>query len=86
MLGRIALQKHFVQNPVRPLFHFAKALGVRTRLRVAFEAGQTVLERELPNLPRNLDIAHATRATAGLLPPFCQLVDMPGRLCPRREE
>lgn len=86
MLGRIALQKHFVQNPVRPLFHFAKALGVRTRLRVAFEAGQTVLETELPNPRRNSDIARATRVTAGLLPPFCQLADMPGRLCPRREE
>ena len=87
MLGRIALQKHFVQNPVRPLFNFAKALGVRTRLRVAFEAGQTVLETELPNRRRrNSDIARATRVTDGLLRRFCQLVDMPGRLCPRREE
>ncbi len=86
MPGHIALQEHFVQNPVRPVFHFAKAFGVRTRLRVASEPGQTVLERELINRWRNLDIARATRATAGLLRRFCQLVDMPGRLCPRREE
>jgi hypothetical protein len=86
MPGRIALQKHFVQNPVRPWFHFAKALGVRMRLRVAFEAGQTVLERELPNRRHNSGSARATRATAGLLRRFCQLVDMPGRLCPGREE
>ena len=87
MLGRIALQKHFVQNPVRPLFNFAKALGVRTRLRVAFEAGQTVLETELlTRRRRNSGSARATRVTAGLLLPFCRLADMPGRLCSRREE
>ena len=86
MLGRTALQKHFVQNPVRPLFHFAKALGVRTRLRVAFEAGQTVLERELPNPRRNSGIARVARAIAGLLRRFCRLADMPARLCRAREE
>ena len=86
MLGRIALQKHFVQNPVRPLFHFAKALGVHTRLRVAFEAGQTVRETELPSPRRSWDIARATRVTAARLRRFCLLVDTTARLCPRREE
>ena len=82
-----------MQNPVGPLFHFAKASGVRTacppvcgRLRVAFEAGQTVLERELPTLRRNLDIARVARVIADLLRRFCLLADMPGRLCPGPEE
>ncbi len=36
MRRRIALRKHFVQNLWQMRFRFAKALGVRTRPRVAF--------------------------------------------------
>jgi len=37
MRGRIALQKHCVQNAQEVLSYFAQALGVRTRPRVAFQ-------------------------------------------------
>ncbi len=36
MRRHIALQKHFVQNPPRRVFSFAKAFGVRARPRAAF--------------------------------------------------
>jgi hypothetical protein len=35
MRRRIALRKHFVQNPWRMRFGFAQALGVRARTRPA---------------------------------------------------
>jgi len=37
MRGRIALQKHFVRNPIEELFSFAAAFGVRARPRAVRE-------------------------------------------------
>jgi len=46
MRGLIALPKHFVQNQLRRLFSFARALGVRMRPRVALRSDASHLAAE----------------------------------------